>query len=68
MDNFKVPVAVVLSYSRAVHGKNIILITEKSKKVYMMFYIIDSRVVPTKRILWTSSICGEIILKISLFL
>ena len=50
MDNFKVPVAVVLSYSRAVHGKNIILITEKIKKVYM-FYIIDSRVVPTKRIL-----------------
>ena len=51
MDNFNVPVAAVLSYSRAVHGKNIILITEKSKTVYMMFYIIDSRVVPTKRIL-----------------
>ena len=29
VDNFNVPVAVVLSYSNAVHGTNIVLITEK---------------------------------------
>ena len=29
VDNFIVPVVAVLSYSRAVHGTNIVLITEK---------------------------------------
>ena len=30
VDNFNVRVATVLSYSSAVHGRNIVLITEKS--------------------------------------
>ena len=46
VDNFNVQVAAVLSYNSAVHGMNIVLITEK-----VLQNIIDSRMVSTKRIL-----------------
>ena len=36
MDNFNVGVAAVLSYSSAVHGTNIVLITEKYSKTLLI--------------------------------